>query len=220
MSGHYEKVLEELRKKAKKLASEYVNKLYYILLNEKQYSPDDSRIKIIHDCSDIWTKRTIERYLPQEAKNVTKRKAGMISAQVRQKEKDAKLLVAVGGDVSLTSVDENSKKNKDNSVEMNSTENVSDKQKEQESRLEAVDKSSSYGVKPTPTSIIRETLGEVKEDPLIVVFSLQADDVLDHLMEHHYLGVQKEYQLWINGSIHKETGKVISAFIACHTANQ
>lgn len=59
-----------------------------------------------------------------------------------------------------------------------------------------------------------------KDDRINVVFFLQADDVLDHLMEHHLLGTHKEPRLWINGSINKGTGEVISTSIGCHTANQ
>ncbi|MGH3452650.1 MAG: hypothetical protein ACRDQW_18495, partial [Haloechinothrix sp.] len=59
-----------------------------------------------------------------------------------------------------------------------------------------------------------------KDDPINVVFFLQADDVLDHLMEHHFLGTHKEPRLWINGSINKGTGEVIMTSIGCHTINQ
>jgi len=144
VTSHYEKALEDLKEKTKRLASEYVIKLYHILRNEEKYSPGDSRIRIIHDCSDIWTKSTIERYLPLEAKNITKRRAGMLSAQVNKEKKNAKLRVAVGGDVSLASIDENRENSRDNSVELNSTEYGSNNQKEQELRLGAEGKVSTY----------------------------------------------------------------------------
>lgn len=55
MNSHYSQVLEDLKEKTKKL--------YYILRNEEQQSPDDSRTRIVSDCSDIWTKSTIERFM-------------------------------------------------------------------------------------------------------------------------------------------------------------
>jgi hypothetical protein len=58
---------------------------------------------------------------------------------------------------------------------------------------------------------------ENKNDLINVVLLLQADDVFDHIMEYHYLGEHKEPHLWINGSINKETGEVISTSIGCHT---
>jgi hypothetical protein len=124
VNSHYEQVLEELKAKIRRLASEYIIELYYILRNEEKYSSDDCRTRITNDCSDIWTKSTIEKYLPQEAKNVAKRKAGLISAQVKKKRerKGTEILVAVGEDDLHPT-----------SVEMDSTENSSNWQEKQES---------------------------------------------------------------------------------------
>jgi hypothetical protein len=86
-------VLDQLRERNRKLASEYINELYLILREEEHLGPEECRAKIESDCRDIWSEDTIRKYLPPEAKNKTKRKAGKISAEVkkRRKAKEAKL---------------------------------------------------------------------------------------------------------------------------------
>jgi hypothetical protein len=154
--SHYQQVLDQLEEKNKQLASKYIPQLYFILKEEEQRSLEECRSKIESDCNDIWSKETIRKYLPPEAKNETKRKAGKISAEVtkRRKAKEAKaeeeeakpLIVNSGingsgstsGQTSVlihgrgrgTSDEDN---NNDNSVGMNPTENGSVGQKKQES---------------------------------------------------------------------------------------
>jgi hypothetical protein len=150
--SHYQQVLDELREKNRKLASKYINELYYILNEEEHLTPVQCRSKIESDCSDIWSKDTIRKYLPLEAKNETKRKAGKISAEIKKRrkakearvEKEAKPLIVnssindSGGSSDQTSVlidDRGSgtsdRDNNDNSVGMNPTENGSVRQKGQ-----------------------------------------------------------------------------------------
>ena len=101
--SHYNDVLEELKKKKEKLASEYITKMYIILRDEECRPPEECRAKIESDCSDIWSEDTIRRYLPIEVKNTAKRKAGKISAEVKKKKaneamiKEAKPLVVKSG---------------------------------------------------------------------------------------------------------------------------
>ena len=71
--SHYNDVLEELKNKKEKLASEYIAKMYRILRDEEHRPPEECRAKIESDCSDIWPEDTISRYLPIEAKNTAKR---------------------------------------------------------------------------------------------------------------------------------------------------
>ena len=102
--SHYNDVLEELKNKKEKLASEYITKMYIILRDEECRPPEECRAKIESDCSDIWSEDTIRRYLPIEVKNTAKRKAGKISAEVKKKKakeaamvKEAKSLVVNSG---------------------------------------------------------------------------------------------------------------------------
>src|ERR1051325_6775320 len=74
--GHYDDVLEELRQKGQMLAVKYIVELYNILRDEEKLPPRDCRAKIEHDCLDLWSKATIRKYLPPEAKDSLKQKAG------------------------------------------------------------------------------------------------------------------------------------------------
>jgi hypothetical protein len=127
--SHYEQVLHELRNKTDKLGSDYIPKLYNILRDEKGLSPEECRTKIEHDCSDIWAEDTIRKYLPPEAKNAMKRKAGRISAEVKREKKKAKLLVANASDSGQFSALVDSENG--NPVGINPTENGSIWQTEQ-----------------------------------------------------------------------------------------
>jgi hypothetical protein len=139
--SHYKQVLAGLREKTNRLASEYIPELYYILKDEEQRSPEDCRAIIERDCGDMWSEDTIRKYLPPEAKNATKWKAGTISAEVKKKKKKerkqaAKPLVANTSDSGQFSVliDSGSDTGSSNSVEINPTENGSVGQSKQESK--------------------------------------------------------------------------------------
>jgi hypothetical protein len=137
--SRYNWVIEELRNKSGKLASEYIPELYHILRVEDQLSPEDSRTKIENDCGDIWTKDTIRKYLPAETKSLAKRKAGKMSAdakKIKKKRIEPQLLVATTTDSNQYSAVLNQGGNCNNyeqdPVGMNPTENspiASQKQK-------------------------------------------------------------------------------------------
>ena len=91
MSSHYDQVLNELRQKGEKLANQYIVELYIILRDEEKMPPEDCRDKIEHDCVDIWSKATIRKYLPPEAKDPKKRQAGKMGGENKKK---AMLLLA------------------------------------------------------------------------------------------------------------------------------
>jgi hypothetical protein len=55
--------------------------------------PEDCRDKIEHDCVDLWSRATIRKYLPPEAKDPKKRLAGKMGG-VSKKKKAMLLLVA------------------------------------------------------------------------------------------------------------------------------
>ena len=143
--SHYNDVLEELKNKKEKLASEYITKMYIILRDEECRPPEECRAKIESDCSDIWSEDTIRKYLPIEVKNTAKRKAGKISAEVKKKKakeamiKEAKPLVVKSGGRSSSGqmfalIDScDSGRGSDNSVGVDPTENGSVRQDKQES---------------------------------------------------------------------------------------
>jgi hypothetical protein len=82
MTGQYEKDLAELKSKGTpmlkdlaelirrrtELAKEYIPKLYEDLRKE-HFDGQDARAKIEEDCKGLWSKATIRKYLPDEAKN-------------------------------------------------------------------------------------------------------------------------------------------------------
>lgn len=141
--SHYQRVLDELRRRTDKLASEYIPELYYILKDEEKRPPEDCRAIIERDCGGMWSEDTIRKYLPPETKNATKRKAGTISAEVKKKKKErkqaAKPLVANASGQFSVIIDSG------NSVEINPTENGSVGQREQESEFSRGYRWSTFG---------------------------------------------------------------------------
>jgi hypothetical protein len=90
--SHYDEVLQEARQKGELIANKYIFELYTILRDEEDLQPEDCRAKIEQDCIDLWSKATIRKFLPEEAKNQKKSKAGKIRAQQKKKlEEEEKL---------------------------------------------------------------------------------------------------------------------------------
>jgi hypothetical protein len=117
--NHYDDVLSELKAKGHKLANQYVVELYTILRDEERLPPEDCRAKIEHDCLDLWSKATIRKYLPAEAKDAKKQEAGKIGGESKKNKKKALLLVA----------------HSENGARIDLAENDSNSQKEQETRI-------------------------------------------------------------------------------------
>jgi len=92
--SHYDECLKELKEKGEKLANQYVLELYTILRDEEKLPREDCRARIEHDCLDLWSKATIRKYLPPEAKDFKKRAAGKVGSENKNKNKNALLLVA------------------------------------------------------------------------------------------------------------------------------
>jgi hypothetical protein len=104
--SHYDDVLQELRQKGQILANQYIVELYNILRDEEKLPPQDCRSKIEHDCIDLWSKTTIRKYLPPEAKDTKKQKAGKLGGE---KKKEVQLLAAQNGArINLAEDDSNS----------------------------------------------------------------------------------------------------------------
>jgi hypothetical protein len=93
-SSHYDEVLNELRQKGERLANQYIVELYIILRDEEKMPPEDCRDKIEHDCVDQWSRATIRKYLPPEAKDLKKRQAGKMGGEEKKKKKKVMLLLA------------------------------------------------------------------------------------------------------------------------------
>jgi hypothetical protein len=66
--SHYDEVLQEARQKGELIANKYTFELYTILRDEERLPPEDCRAKIEQDCVDLWSKATIRKHLPEEAK--------------------------------------------------------------------------------------------------------------------------------------------------------
>jgi hypothetical protein len=118
MTSHYDDVLNELRQKGEKLANQYIVELYNILRDEENMPPEDCRDKIESDCEDLWSRATIRKYLPPEAKDPKKRQAGKIGGE--QKKKTAMLLLAEsteggGGARTVLAENDSDKQNKQES---------------------------------------------------------------------------------------------------------
>lgn len=106
----YEDVLAELREKGSMLANKYIVELYNILSDEEKLPPEDCRAMIEHDCVDLWSKATIRKYLPPEAKDPKKQKAGKIGGESKSnkdKNKSSMLLIAVSTSGAGTNLAEN-----------------------------------------------------------------------------------------------------------------
>ena len=94
--SHYDEVLSKLKQKGSVLANQYINELYNILRDEENLPPADCRAKIEYDCIDLWSKTTIMKYMPPEAKDTKKQKAGKIGGESKSKSKKKILLLASG----------------------------------------------------------------------------------------------------------------------------
>ena len=114
--SHYDDILGELRQKSQILANKYIVELYIILRDEEKLPPRDCRARIEHDCLDLWSKATIRKYLPDEAKDTLKQEAGKMRGGAKSKKKAVLVAAATK-----------------NGARINLAENDSDSQKEQES---------------------------------------------------------------------------------------
>lgn len=79
----YERLLQEAKTKVFRFlsstAKDYVPRMYKAIRDESPHlSPIEARAKIEKDCMDIWKKRTILKFLPEEAKDLKKQKSGRL----------------------------------------------------------------------------------------------------------------------------------------------
>jgi hypothetical protein len=107
INRHYDELLAELKQKGGRLANEYIIRLYSTLREEENLPPEDCRAKIEHDCLDLWSKATIRKYLPPEAKDFKKQAAGKTGSENKKNKKKALLLVAHSQNDARTNLAEN-----------------------------------------------------------------------------------------------------------------
>ncbi len=84
----YEKLLKESKTKIHgflvSTAGEYVPKMYTALRDDKPtISPVEAKDRIQRDCGDMWKKRTILEFLPDEAKDPKRQESGRLGQKKR-----------------------------------------------------------------------------------------------------------------------------------------
>lgn len=85
--NEYDILLEEVRAKLdfyrRTIAREYVPRMFRALRDEN-LTPEDARDRIEKDCRDMWEKRTILEFLPEEAKDPKKQESGRLGQKKRK----------------------------------------------------------------------------------------------------------------------------------------
>jgi hypothetical protein len=193
----YDKLVEEVRTKAEAFrsstAKEYIPKMYRALRNESPtLTPEDARDRIEKDCVDVWSKRTILDVLPDEAKDLEKQKAG----RLRQKEANSAAVSAAP------------EKKKEEEV-MIDTEGIQIEDNVSPSTRTLMSAISS----PFPSSNSDGQLQNNNNDDLLdFELSLPLKDVWRYMVARPEERQSKD-DFWVNGTLEKRTGKVISATI-------
>ena len=139
--SHYDEVLQEARQKGELIANKYIFELYTILRDEEHLEPEDCRAKIEQDCVNLWSKATVRKFLPEEAKNPKKSKAGKLGAEQKKKLEEEERLkrpqiieqTTDGNIITTTSLGNNSGSGS-SGARTNLAENDSFGQEEEESR--------------------------------------------------------------------------------------
>lgn len=88
MSEEYDEIWKTIRASLNMTANEFVPKLYETLTKQDGYSPKDARDKIKRDATNIWKAETIDRHIPEEAKQQIKVAAGKQRGQQQQNIED------------------------------------------------------------------------------------------------------------------------------------
>jgi hypothetical protein len=195
----YDKLLEEAEAKAeafRSTAKEYIPKMYYALRDENpNLTPEDARDRIEKDCVDIWSKRTILDALPDEAKDLKKQKAGRLSQKTAnsaavsaapEKKKEEEIMIDTQG-----------------------------KPIENATTAQPINTTNAIVDDPFQTSDNSEDQLQNNDNLLHFEFFIPSKDVVMYIFIPPDEGGYKEDkdQFWINGTLNKHTGEVISATI-------
>ncbi|MGA7369280.1 MAG: hypothetical protein WBX01_09130 [Nitrososphaeraceae archaeon] len=244
LTTHYEQVLGELMSRREKLAKTYVPKLYKILRNEEKLPHENCYARVLQDCGKIWAEDTVMKYIPDEAKNTARRKAGKISAAVRKRQQKE----SVGANVSNTgqsSLVLGTNSSGDSSAGFNPTENGANERKEQESRPEGTDKRSYYcagcneksssleelqrelEIKDLEIALLEGEVAELKDrcskecSETIVTFSHSVRfEELRYQMEDVFKITNGMGDVWVNGKIDTKSKKILDLTISAAPANR
>lgn len=235
----YEELLEEARTKVQSIqqstAQEYVPKMYWKLRDENpELAPNDARYRIEKDRIGIWSKRTVLEYLPDEAKDIKKQKAG----RLRQKEPKFAALAAAPEakeillDVQGRAIDSNASPN-ETIVESiaKSSDGLNRPNRRIRPPIECRNCSESAFRITELEQALRETTqltraSEINGSQLENNFSQQEDnnamtpfefwlpleDVRKYILATFNLGKNKD-KLWFNGTFNRQTGIVVAANI-------
>jgi hypothetical protein len=208
--SHYDEVLDEARKKGEILANKYIFELYSILRDEERLPPEDCRAKIEQDCMDLWSKATIRKFLPEEAKNPKKSKAGKTGAE--QKKKRLEVLQIIEQTTDGIKVEADS-----SGARFNPAENNSFSQEKEESRTfhdelsrQLADRSPSRELLEA-TRIISEKDSRIKE-----LEDLAAQGNFGHLNSELYLPEKLAHEIYDAVRIQRSKGIQQIDFILRH----
>jgi len=97
--SEYEKIWEEIRNKINVTAKQYVPTLYEALIKDG-YTPKEAREKIKKDSINIWSEKTVDNYISEDAKEPIKVLAGKLG---QEKKKDTNLLTQMEAEQSPVS---------------------------------------------------------------------------------------------------------------------
>jgi hypothetical protein len=193
----YDKLLKDAREKVeafKSTAKIHIPKMHHALRNEN-LKPEDARDRIEKDCINIWSKRTILDALPDGAKDLEKQKAGRLS------QKEA------------------------NSAAVSAAPLSTKKKKEEEIMIDTEGRPIEDNVSPSTRTLMSDSGspsssgnsdGQLQnnddDDLLDFELSLPLKDVWRYMIARPEERQSKD-DFWVNGTLDKRTGKVISAAI-------
>ncbi len=78
---NYKAALKRAKDNANNVAEKSVPELYWILRNEEGKSPSDAREMVKQDLVDTFSRVTIDKWIPEEAKNTEKVRSGRIGGK-------------------------------------------------------------------------------------------------------------------------------------------
>jgi hypothetical protein len=224
--SHYDEVLQEARQKGELIANKYIFELYTILRDEEHLEPEDCRAKVEQDCIDLWSKATIRKFLPEEAKNLKKSKAGKIGAEQKKKlEEEEKLktsqLVEQTTDGNIITTATTSNSNGDSSgARTNLAENDSFSQEKEKSRRFYAELGQQLGRRiPSPELIEAMKIISLKDQQIKELEDSKANSNW-HINSELYLPAKIAHKIYDVIDLTKSAGMAETDFILRHDGSQ
>jgi hypothetical protein len=227
--SHYDEVLQEAREKGELIANKYIFELYAILRDEEYLPPEDCRAKIEQDCIDLWSKATIRKFLPEEAKNPKKSKAGKIGAGQRKKfEEEEKLKTSQlveqtidGNIISTATSSDSSNSGGSSGARTNPAENDSFCQEEEESRRFHAEFTQYLGGRvPSPEIIEAVRLISLKDKRIKELEDLTGANSNEQINSELYLPAKIAQEIHDIIDINRTAGTTETDFILRHDGSQ